>query len=421
MKNTTYLILCTKKSQREDTQALAHALQKQQKQSVIITTPSACPTNLPATARCIDIHDHSVTPAFLPETSLKKNLLQIGVIQAMALWKKIKNTTSCAQKIYKKYNPAALITFDDRIPCPEMVFLKLANQHKIPSLLLPFATSSVESVVILRHHRAYNPNGWHPLKYWVRKKHPQHIIRFNNQLFLFFTPWQCLALAAHRLLHINPWIIGGGDAKKIGVFNKTDQQSRIEEGTPPEKIIITGQAALDELYENKKNQHPNTIIAAVPHLAEQGLTNWETQQKITLDIVTAAHQAGKNLILSLHPKSNPQTYQNWVKDHPNVTIATQPLKTILPHADLFIASYSSTIRWAVMLGIPSIIYDPTHMNYDIYQNLVSVPVTKTAADLIQAVKNPSTPEQTLQDGQKLGEIDGKACQRILSALENLTA
>ena len=62
-----------------------------------------------------------------------------------------------------------------------------------------------------------------------------------------------------------------------------------------------------------------------------------------------------NVLVSLHPKMNKNKYITVLKDY-NCTIIEEKLDQIIGITDLYVATNSSTINWAILLGIKQLLY-----------------------------------------------------------------
>ena len=82
--------------------------------------------------------------------------------------------------------------------------------------------------------------------------------------------------------------------------------------------------------------------------------------------------------LSLHPKASREVYEPLASRH-GLRVAEASLSTILPEADIFVASWSSTLRWSAMLGIASINLDWAGQNYALFSALPSLRLSHEAA------------------------------------------
>src|SRR6202023_599509 len=83
------------------------------------------------------------------------------------------------------------------------------------------------------------------------------------------------------------------------------------------------------------------------------------------------------VVVSLHPKSNPADYEPRIRAA-GAVLAVQPLAEILVAADLFVAgAYSSTTRWAMAIGIPSVNLDLWDLDDATYRGVAEYPTLRS--------------------------------------------
>jgi hypothetical protein len=107
----------------------------------------------------------------------------------------------------------------------------------------------------------------------------------------------------------------------------------------------------------------------------------------------------------------------------DIPIVTEPLSEILPAADCFSATFSSTVEWAVLCKIPSIVFDFYGFDYDMYDDYDGVVLVKEKADLknvLNKIKCNQAYRQHLSLAHKkkaaeLSPFDGKCAKRIIAA------
>jgi CDP-glycerol glycerophosphotransferase (TagB/SpsB family) len=255
---------------------------------------------------------------------------------------------------------------------------------------------------------------------------------------LFFPVPTTLMLWMLRLLPPNPWSIGGGLSDAIGVFGPIDRERLIGAGVAAEKIVVTGQPLVDDLHavSEKKSEIRQSLddrygfdaqkpllCCAMPHLGEHDLIPWEVHWRDTERLLDIFAASSPEVVLSLHPKSDLKLYSDLVESR-GLVIASQPLRKILPGADVFVATYSSTVRWAALLAIPTVIFDVHGMNYPMYDHIQGLVRCGSFEELSVELERVSVDEafrRTCSDALKssaplLEPLDGRSVERVLKAL-----
>ncbi|WP_369722501.1 hypothetical protein AB8Z38_00170 [Bradyrhizobium sp. LLZ17] len=77
-----------------------------------------------------------------------------------------------------------------------------------------------------------------------------------------------------------------------------------------------------------------------------------------------------NTLIRPHPRIPLERLSGF--EGPNVKISLQPTAELIPLCDLYVASISATIRWAIACGIPVINYDTYRYRYADYESAAGV-------------------------------------------------
>jgi hypothetical protein len=348
------------------------------------------------------------------------------------------------RRLFDKFKPVAVVVFEDRAPHPEMVFLAEARRRGAKAVLVSFAASSLESVVVTRRdlpeHLVDHPP-WRPVKRFLATRYPQQIYETHSGRLLFFPVAETLALALHGLLRGNNWYYGGGAVDLCTKIGEDDFEHARRDGAPVEKFIVTGQPSMDDLHRARTNAEVRRselmskyalpagrplIICAVPHSAEQAHIGWDRHMELTAQLFHALSVSGGNVLLSLHPRSDPKTYDDLARIG-GCRIITERLNEVLPAADLFVATYSSTVRWAVAMHIPTIMVDFLNFNFAQFTGLPGtvverdpIGVERTLQRLVGSPQERERLSNAAREGAStIAELDGNASKRIIDAIAGL--
>ena len=337
--------------------------------------------------------------------------------------------------------PAVVVVFEDRAPYPEMVFLEHARRRGIRAVLVSFAASSVEADAVSRRERPehlIDAAPWRRLKRWLAGRYPEQARETAWGRMLFFSPPESLALAACGLLDGRNWHYGGGAVDVCTKLSREDLEHARDEGAPVGKFIVTGQPMLDDMHRARSRasqirsalaarygllpEQP-LVICAVPQAGEHALVDWRRHTELSAGLFRALGGTGANVLLSLHPRSKPETYAALARDA-GCRLLDERLSGVLAAADVFVASYSSTVRWALLMGIPTIMTDLLGFEYQQFAALPGSIVTRDATELEQALRRlVEDPRERERMGREAAAhaaghetFDGRACARIIEAL-----
>jgi len=161
----------------------------------------------------------------------------------------------------------------------------------------------------------------------------------------------------------------------------------------------------------------------VPQAGEHALVDWERHMELTATLFRALGASGGNVLLSLHPRSRPETYAALARES-GCCLLEERLSGVLAVADIFVASYSSTVRWALLMGIPTIMIDLLGFGYEQFAGLPGSVVTRDATELRRVLQKliADTGERDRMGREAAAQaagreiFDGRVCARIIEAL-----
>ncbi len=368
----------------------------------------------------------------LASSFIKRNFLTYFIYQFLFILKQHR----LINRTYNDTKFSALIIFEDR-SIESMCWIRLAKQRGIKTILLTFASSSTESDIFVRIQRKV-PTVPFFAKPILKAFYPQHLKETSIGTLTFYRLSEMLALYFFGYLNTNPWVFGGGETSHFSVSSEEQKQQALKDGVYEHKVVVTGQASFDLVYQSycKRNETIDEliekynlnkaypfVICAVPHYFEEGILDKDTHLEHTLLLFKSLNNIKANILLSLHPKSNSAYYTGIIEQNNfNLTIATEQLNSILPASKIFVASYSSTMRWAVMLGIPSVIIDSIERNYNLFNQFRSIKVVYNSIALEDELNTLlmnklyySEKSNIAHDEAKfIGLCDGQSCERIIS-------
>jgi UDP-N-acetylglucosamine 2-epimerase len=219
-----------------------------------------------------------------------------------------------------------------------------------------------------------------------------------------------------------------------------DRMEHVNRGMPREKIMITGLPSHDQLYRARRqsselrasltsqyNLDParKMVVCALPYHAKQHHPRWESYWGEVEFLVATLAGTGANVLLSLHPKTEPKSCLG-LESKFGVHVLRQPMNEILPVADLLVASFSSTVRWAVLMGIPVLVFDFYRQRFNTYQNFEGVITVMEKADLppqLHRLLDDEDYYRKICQGQmkaaaRMANFDGESTQRIVKLLSS---
>ena len=388
----------------------------------------------------------SSEPAAAQPTRTRQQLRQSYLLRFLVALSRLLVGKVRMAGLFRRYPARMVIVFEDRAPYPEMVFLDQARRRGARAMLVSFAASSVESDVASRRNRPehlVDEAPWRWLKRRLAARHPQEVRPTSYGRMLFFSAPETLALSCAGLLGGRSWHFGGGAVERCTKISLDDVELARREGAAAEKLVLTGQPMMDGMYEARRAAADRRsaligkysldgtrplLLCAVPHAGEHALVDWQRHMEITRELLAVLGRCGAAVLLSLHPRSARATYEGLARDN-GCRILEERLSAALPAADIFVASYSSTVRWALMMGIPTIMADFLGLRYEQFAGLRGSIVVQEAAALERELRHlvgdkdrrERMGSEAAAAAAARGEFDGKACARIIDEMDRMLA
>jgi hypothetical protein len=206
-------------------------------------------------------------------------------------------------------------------------------------------------------------------------------MRHKGRLLLCNEPKLIHAIEQRRLAPPNPWLSNSGYADRIAVESERMLEVYRNADFPQGQLVLTGSCADDllhtalhekesrraALYHDLKlpNDRPMLLSSLVPDQLGSGVPWCEFKDYgalIEFWVSTlAAWRSRMHVVLKINPRYRREEFvylEKW-----GVTVAPQDTIDLVPVAEIYVTSISSTLRWAVACNIPSINYDVYHYRY----------------------------------------------------------
>jgi hypothetical protein len=270
-----------------------------------------------------------------------------------------------------------------------------------------------------------------------------------NRLVGWLEPGHVFASRWGRMMHrpahwyLAAWFAGLG--LRSGWFQGTrfidvvvvsgDDELRVcrAAGIPDHRIAAIGSPGFQMHHERMRErlriraqlgiaQDRPLLIASPPPLWEHRMIGRDEHFAFIDELLAVLARSRCTVIVSLHPKLNRADYEPRVRAMGG-TIAEQPLTEILAAADLFVSGgYSSTIRWALAIGIPSANLDLWELNEGTYRDDSDYPTLRSlealGAWIAAARDRPPGPRQS--EKPPLGLIcDGRFHEHLAELVERI--
>lgn len=347
------------------------------------------------------------------------------------------------QKIIKRHNAKVFFTQDDLLALYGVGFRVAAKKLDIP-IVLPY--------LYMTGH--YLDSMYKNPKYWVKS----NLCRYQNKVFEKFQKSEyrnifykehsyfvAFVLEAqykfHKVLSKNPWFNGCGLSDIVAIDNHyTYKRFEKVKEMNMDKIRIIGSMSDDKIfnsYENKEKIKQNfvqeynidtskkTLIYSVPCYFEHGFlkTHEEVRVFIKKLVQNVREVFNANIILSLHPRMKLDEYVFLDKEL-DCVIPNESLSEYVSIADIFVADFSSTVYWATLCGIKSLIICAGSFSIDYFEDFESILFAKDFENFKEKLKYLLENDISFSNDWKLlsrDEVfDGKTTQRYIKLAKNLS-
>jgi UDP-N-acetylglucosamine 2-epimerase len=345
-----------------------------------------------------------------------------------------------AKRLLKELRPRAIVVPGDRNTGLEPLVLRAGRELGIVSIIPPIAISAtLEGLFIARRQNA---------GYFVTHR-PDFKRRFPNQWrhdplsgedLSFYGKTTTRAYDKRSVLSDNPWVIGGGFSDWVMAESEDAKRRYVDLGVAAEKIVVTGHPDHDELAAslrdkkatrlqliNKYGLDPSQkiLVLCLPNWAEVGFKTWEWHWAENEFLCRCATRVNCNVLLSLHPSQSREQYVFLEKCYPSLRILDERLATVLPATDIYVTGLSSsTVPWAVLAGVPTVLADHYSEKDRIHFGLPGVTYVPESKDLEATVERLVGDENYFEElrrrqyasGHLYGKPDGRAMKRIIQTL-----
>lgn len=346
-------------------------------------------------------------------------------------------------RLIKQVNPDILILAGDNIGYNTNILVKICHKYGIPSVIIPlWMTNTNEPAEAYYSNPAYDGNkfsnrilGYLDPK-WTYVHREKKLIRWPA--------FKILTMKLFGLVPPLPWILNSSYADIILAAHQAMKTLMIHEGIKSDQIRLTGSIVDDIMEENVKNvksrrdaftrnlrliKDKPILLCALPPPILYVFSRSQCDFKNYSDLVKFWIQSLVKIknytsIISLHPATQYDEIkyiENW-----GVKISKEKIVDLMPLCDIFVASMSTTINFAVACGKPTINYD-VYKFKDIYWKFKGVLDTEQKDEFLFLLKKLTEDKdfysqilaKQQSESDQCGILDGKCSDRILACINDL--
>lgn len=342
-------------------------------------------------------------------------------------------------------SPSVIILGGDIVGHDMALYIRVGHNLGIPSAVLPGWMASAREPAELQ---LYNPDYSlrSPLNWIFCRFFPRWRFDHKGRALIRLPAQEALALEMMHLAPPLPWTLHSGFADVIGVESEEARWYGLREGLDPQRLVVTGSHIHDVLYAGMMERNERRaaiyerfglnpdrplVVCALPPDMLYGTggrpeCEFSDYSALVASFLEPIHlQLGASFIVCPHPSAN-RDQLSFVAKY-GAILAEETVAELLPLADLYVASISATIQWAVACSVPVINYDVYCYRYTDYISLLGVLTIETKKAYVDAlarmIDEPFFRAARSDDqrfvAERWGVLDGKATERICNILHNL--
>jgi hypothetical protein len=350
-----------------------------------------------------------------------------------------------AQAMLGRLRPDVIVLFEDNIGGFTRYIGAAAARRKIPYVVLPTTIPNPrEPATFFRRSKAHSASGL--IGKFLARRAPEWIYEFDGYRMLRLPSADILAMRVLGVEHAKPWVLNSGQAAAICAESPASRAIYERLGIARQQLALTGSLVDDTLFAMRREREgrrraletelalpSGRLLVVVAFPPDQFAARWQRDFEYGSfeELVTGWREAlaplagSVNIVMRPHPRLSPGGLETFVPA--GCRVITRPTEEIVPLADVFVASISATIRWALGLGIPAINYDCYRYHYEDYngaQGMVLVEDRHSFASVLREISLDAAARNRLSakamlDRVNWGLMDGGFSKRFLALLQKI--
>jgi len=349
----------------------------------------------------------------------------------------LRHQTKETSNLLRNIDPCAVIICEDHVEGVSAPLIHSARLLKIPIFVMPYTLCTAEEAA-----QYYFENRRHRvgviLKFLMPSSLRKWLYNYKGRDLLRIPLAPLMARELLRLSPGQPWIPNSGCSNAMLIESIALKKYWERAGLDPQKLSVTGSPIHDRMamvldaHRERKEQllakynlphGRRLVLCALPFSAFPNRVNhceFATYEGL-IEFIFDTFGAMKhwNIIIRLHPRLDKHAFD--VSRYSNIRIADEPTYELLPLCDLFVASGSATIRWALTCNKPVINYDIYQYGYSDFSSEPSVTLVQSKGAFQDALNMRELNSESLHHAPETnwGVLDGKACARIAGVIRTV--
>jgi hypothetical protein len=344
--------------------------------------------------------------------------------------------------------PDVIVLPEDNIETLSTIIVARGGARNIPSIIVPFTIPNP-----LEPARHYLNNALYQAKgifaQILTAYYPKWHIKHEGKDLLRLPAVKALGLEMLGLSSPAPWILNRGGAASIALESDVQRDLYLKLGFPSAQLRVIGDMNGEVFNRSLSNKQRLAEELCARHGLRPGrpliLCGFPPDQYVgaetsryefpSYDALIQAWMGSfkalgerANVLVRPHPRIPLDRFANF--GNSCIKLTWQPTVELIPLCDLYVASISATIRWAIACGIPTVNYDTFRYRYGDYESVAGVigveEVSEFRALITRFVDDPVFAAELAEKQQSVmrywGQSDDQVGQRfaslVLEAVKN---
>jgi hypothetical protein len=349
-----------------------------------------------------------------------------------------------ARSLLTKRRPSILLLPEDNVYYAESIgaLIEAGHQLGIPSVVIPYTIANELEPAETFYESPSQDASRGTFNRFISALYPQWVYEHRGRRLLRLPANQILGLEMAGLAPPRPWVLNSGYADAVAIGSEAVRRYYVRAGLPGEKLVVTGGLANDimaeesldaastreELYRELRLPagRPMILCALPPDQFPRPLCSFHNHDELVRSMVRAlADIETHNLVVRPHPRVGKEELA--CVEESGAAISRRDTAQLIPLCDVFVASVSATIQWAIACGKPVVNYDVYRYRYNDYADVGGV-VTVEEEEDFRAVLQLLTQcrgfyneilQKQAECSPDWGSLDGRAGERLLHLIDGL--
>jgi hypothetical protein len=342
-------------------------------------------------------------------------------------------------------NPKLLVLGGDMASYDTSLYIKLAHERGVPTLIVPSTMSNGrEQAEVYHGDLRYHVTGW--VRGLIAAYFPKWVMRHKDVRLFRCPPGRILAMELAGLAPPQPWIFNSGAADAIAMESQAMIDYYADVGMKDARMILTGSLSDDALATRLTSANelrdrlcreydfdptrPLVLCAMVPDFlylpGGRPECDFETYDELVAFWINCLNELNCNCIVALHPSVDADDMRH--VERKNIRLGSRKTAEMVPACDVYVASISSTIRWAIACGKPVVNYDVYRYRYTDFSDVPGVLTTEEQAEFRSLLRrlivdqdfHQAVVASQVTKSAYWGMLDGNAGVRMLALVESLS-